>query len=27
VCQTIVHGLVLLGPDPLISQYPIRSAW
>jgi hypothetical protein len=27
VYQTIVHGLVLLGPDPLISQYPIRSAW
>lgn len=27
VCQAIVHGLVLLGPDPLITQYPIRSAW
>jgi PIN domain nuclease of toxin-antitoxin system len=27
VCQAIVHGLVMLGPDPLISQYPIRSAW
>jgi PIN domain nuclease of toxin-antitoxin system len=27
VCQAIVHGLVILGPDPLISQYPIRAAW
>ena len=27
VCQAIVHGLVVLGPDPLISQYPIRAAW
>ena len=27
VCQAIVHGLVILGPDPLISQYPIRTAW
>ena len=27
VCQAIVHGLVILGPDPLITQYPIRSAW
>ena len=27
VCQAIVHGLVILGPDPLISQYPIRFDW
>jgi PIN domain nuclease of toxin-antitoxin system len=27
VCQAIVHGLVILGPDPLISQYSIRAAW
>jgi PIN domain nuclease of toxin-antitoxin system len=27
VCQAIVHGLVMLGPDPLIAQYPIRSTW
>jgi hypothetical protein len=27
VSQAIIHGLVVLGPDPLISQYPIRSAW
>jgi hypothetical protein len=26
VCQAIIHGLVVLGPDPLIAQYPIRSA-
>jgi hypothetical protein len=27
VCQAIVHRLVILGPDRLISQYPIRVAW
>lgn len=27
VCQAIVHGLVILGPDPSITQYPIRAAW
>ena len=27
VCQAIVHGLVILGPDTLITQYPIRAAW
>lgn len=27
VSQSIVHGLVLLTPDPLIVQYPVRSAW
>jgi len=27
VCQAIVHGLVILGPDPLITQYSIRAAW
>lgn len=27
VCQAIVHGLVVLGPDPLISQYPVRTTW
>ena len=26
VCQAIVHGLVILGPDTLITQYPIRAA-
>jgi PIN domain nuclease of toxin-antitoxin system len=27
ICQAIVHGLVILTPDPLISQYPVRTVW
>jgi PIN domain nuclease of toxin-antitoxin system len=27
VCQAIVHNLVILTPDDLITQYPVRSAW
>jgi PIN domain nuclease of toxin-antitoxin system len=27
VCQAIVNGLVILGPDSAISQYPVRAAW
>jgi PIN domain nuclease of toxin-antitoxin system len=27
VCQAIVHGLVILGPDSLVTQYPIRTIW
>lgn len=27
VCQAIIHGLIILGPDPLITQYPVRSTW
>ncbi len=27
VCQAIVHGLVLLTPDPAIQQYPARTMW
>jgi len=27
VCQAIVNGLFVLTPDPLISQYPIRTLW
>jgi len=27
VCQAIVHGMTLLTPDPLISQYPARVLW
>jgi PIN domain nuclease of toxin-antitoxin system len=27
VCQSIVHGLTLLTPDPLISQYSARVMW
>lgn len=27
ICQAIVHGMVLLTPDELITRYPVRSAW
>ncbi|RJX31246.1 MAG: type II toxin-antitoxin system VapC family toxin [Desulfurivibrio sp.] len=27
ICQAIEHSLVLLTPDPLITQYPVRAAW
>jgi PIN domain nuclease of toxin-antitoxin system len=27
VCQAIVHGLVILTPDPLLEQYPARTLW
>ncbi|HSE96612.1 MAG TPA: type II toxin-antitoxin system VapC family toxin [Methylomirabilota bacterium] len=27
VSQALVHGLVVLGPDQLVSQYPVRVAW
>ena len=27
VCQGILHGLVILTPDPLISQYPVPTYW
>lgn len=27
VCQAIEHSLVLLTPDPLIRQYPVRTIW
>lgn len=27
VCQAIVHGLVLLTPDKLVNQYPVRTMW
>lgn len=26
-CQAIVHGLVILTPDDLLVQYPIRCVW
>jgi PIN domain nuclease of toxin-antitoxin system len=26
-CQAIAHGLALVTPDPLITQYPIRTIW
>lgn len=27
VCQSIIHGLTILTPDELISQYPVRVVW
>jgi PIN domain nuclease of toxin-antitoxin system len=27
VCQAIEHDCVLLTPDPLIAQYPVRTQW
>lgn len=27
VSQAIVHGMSILGPDPLVAQYPVRTLW
>ena len=27
ISQAIAHGLAIVTPDPLISQYPIRVIW
>ncbi len=27
VCQALVGGMVMLTPDRLITQYPVRSIW
>ena len=27
ICQAIVHHLVILTPDELIEQYPVRTIW
>lgn len=27
ICQAIQHELTLLTPDPLITQYPVRTVW
>ena len=27
ICQAIEHSLIILTPDPLITQYPIRYLW
>jgi len=27
VCQAIVHGMVLVTPDRVIREYPVRVAW
>jgi len=27
ICQAIAHSLPIVTPDPLISQYPVRTIW
>lgn len=27
ICQAIEHDCILLTPDPLITQYPVRTLW
>jgi len=27
ICQAIMHGLVILTPDELVTQYPVRTTW
>jgi PIN domain nuclease of toxin-antitoxin system len=27
VAQAIVHGMTILTPDPLVTQYPARTTW
>ncbi len=27
ISQSIVHGMAILTPDPLITQYPARTIW
>lgn len=27
ISQALTHGLVLVSPDPLIQQYPVRTLW
>jgi PIN domain nuclease of toxin-antitoxin system len=27
VCQAIEHGMVVLTPDRLITQYPVKTVW
>lgn len=27
VCQAIIHHLVILTPDDLVNQYPVRTMW
>jgi PIN domain nuclease of toxin-antitoxin system len=27
VCQAITHHLVILTPDDLVNQYPVRTVW
>lgn len=25
--DSALHGLAILGPDPLVAQYPVRTLW
>jgi PIN domain nuclease of toxin-antitoxin system len=27
VSQAIIHGLTIVTPDPLVTQYPARTMW
>jgi PIN domain nuclease of toxin-antitoxin system len=27
ICQAIAHSMALLSPDPLITQYPVKTLW
>jgi PIN domain nuclease of toxin-antitoxin system len=27
VCQAIEHDLIILTPDPMIKQYPVKTIW
>ena len=27
ICQALTHGLLLVSPDPLMQQYPVRTLW
>lgn len=27
ICQAIAHGLAIVTPDPLLTQYPVRVLW
>ena len=27
ICQALTHGLVLVSPDPVMQQYPVRTLW
>ena len=27
ICQAIEHSMTIITPDPLITQYPVRSFW
>jgi PIN domain nuclease of toxin-antitoxin system len=27
ICQSIVHGMAILSPDPHLARYPVRLIW